>query len=76
MPMGRAEAVTRDGWAVGRLLTGLLVGAAVALAGCGGGALRPAYTPEELARECVRTGGWWGAHVAGGYCEYESPGFL
>lgn len=63
-----------------RGVAGLLL--ALTLAGCGpvarGSAYtEPAYTQEELARICVRRGGWWRPDdLRGGFCEFEAPGFL
>ena len=48
----------------------------LALAGCATGQapIPPAYTQEELAERCARTGGWWrpsGPHsLFSGHCEY------
>jgi len=40
----------------------------------------PAYTQDELAERCVRTGGWWHGvppdSLFSGFCEYSSPGIL
>lgn len=46
------------------------------LAGCGGIARPPLYTPEELRATCERQGGWWRPDMLDGYCEYQLPGFL
>jgi hypothetical protein len=56
---------------------GLLVLAAMMwIAGCSTVPIPPTYTVDELAAYCVRDGGVWRAHVADGYCEHQSPGFL
>jgi hypothetical protein len=46
--------------------------AGLLLASCTGVPVPPAYTDEELAARCVRTGGWWrpGSQIAG-HCEYK-----
>jgi len=53
---------------------GLLL-AALALTACTGVPVPPAYTPEELAARCVRTGGWWrpsqSYSLVSGHCEYK-----
>lgn len=53
---------------------GVLLGA-LTLAGCAGVPVGPAYTPEELAARCVRTGGWWrpsqSYSLVSGHCEYK-----
>lgn len=54
--------------------------AALALAACAiGPPVPPAYTQEELAARCVRTGGWWHGvepdSLYSGFCEYQSPRF-
>ena len=59
--------------AAGALLT-------IALAACATGPpVPPAYTQEELAERCVRTGGWWHwvapDSLFSGFCEYQSPRF-
>ncbi len=46
---------------------------ATLLAGCTMTPIPPAYTAEELAWKCTRTGGWWRPEIAGGYCEYQGP---
>ena len=50
------------------------------LTGCAGTPIPPAYTQEELAERCARTGGWWHPvppdSLFSGYCEYSAPGFL
>jgi hypothetical protein len=50
--------------------------ALIVLAGCGGPARAPLYTPEELRVTCERQGGWWRPNILDGYCEYQFPGFL
>ena len=56
-----------------------ILAAALALAACGGVPVPPAYTQEELAERCVRTGGWWHwvepDSLFSGFCEYQSPRF-
>jgi hypothetical protein len=52
----------------------------IALAACATGPpVPPAYTQEELAERCVRTGGWWHwvapDSLFSGFCEYQSPRF-
>jgi hypothetical protein len=51
----------------------LLVGMAL-LCGCGGAAIPPTYTPQELQERCQRTGGWWHDDPlrSSGYCEYRA----
>jgi hypothetical protein len=54
--------------------------AALALAACATGPpVPPAYTQEELAERCVRTGGWWHGvppdSLFSGFCEYQAPRF-
>lgn len=54
--------------------------AALTLAACATGPpVPPAYTQEELAERCVRTGGWWHGvepdSLFSGFCEYQSPRF-
>jgi hypothetical protein len=46
------------------------------LVGCSSVPIPPTYTIDELAARCIRDGGVWRAHVADGYCEQQSPGFL
>jgi hypothetical protein len=65
--------VSLGGIAAGALLT-------IALAACATGPpVPPAYTQEELAERCVRTGGWWHGvepdSLFSGFCEYQSPRF-
>jgi hypothetical protein len=59
-----------------RILACGLVGVALSLSGCASGLIPPTYTGEELAAKCSRDGGVWRAHVADGYCEHQSPGFI
>ena len=52
----------------------------LALAACATGPpVPPAYTQQELAERCLRTGGWWHGvepeSLYRGFCEYESPRF-
>jgi len=58
---------------------GLLVTTMVLAACATGPPTPPAYTQEELAERCVRTGGWWHGVSPGslfsGFCEYPSPRF-
>jgi hypothetical protein len=50
---------------------------ATLLAGCGGVLIPPAYTQHDLKAICERHGGWWHPDgLVGGYCEYQSDGFL
>ncbi len=57
-----------------RLVLGVLI---VFLVGCGGASIPPLYTQEELKQECERRGGWWHAdQLMGGFCEFQSPGFI
>ncbi|HET8835795.1 MAG TPA: hypothetical protein VFN08_13780 [Gemmatimonadales bacterium] len=54
--------------------------AALTLAACATGPpVPPAYTQEELAERCMRTGGWWHGvapdSLFSGFCEYQSPRF-
>jgi hypothetical protein len=53
-----------------------LVACLALIGGCSAVPIPGAYTLEMAAAECRRTGGWWHYNVAGGYCEYQSPGFL
>jgi len=58
---------------IGLARVGLAIAVAIA-AGCAG-AVAP--TPEELQERCVRDGGWWRPDALfGGYCEFQSPGFI
>ena len=54
-------------------LLGVLLGTLL-LTACSGGAVAPAYTQEELAARCARTGGWWkdsrSYSLVSGHCEY------
>jgi hypothetical protein len=57
----------------------LVLGLAViplVLAGCSSVPFGPAYTSDELAWQCQRSGGVWRSFVGDGYCEYQGPGFL
>ena len=52
-----------------------------ALMACATGpSVPPAYTQDELAERCFRTGGWWHGvppdSLFSGFCEYASPGIL
>jgi len=53
---------------------GVLLGTLV-LTACSGVPVPPAYTQEELAARCARTGGWWkesrSYSLVSGYCEYR-----
>jgi hypothetical protein len=50
----------------------LLSLAAACLAGCGGTAMPPASTQEDLRAQCIRDGGrWCSADPRARYCEYE-----
>jgi len=54
-----------------------LVVAVSVLAGCGGVPVPPTYTQDELKAICERHGGWWHPDgLIGGYCEYQTDGFL
>ena len=47
------------------------------LAGCSRVPIPPTYTQEELRAICERQGGWWHPDgLVGGYCEYQTDGFL
>lgn len=52
-----------------------ILAGALALAACSGVPVPPAYTQEELATRCWRTGGWWRAErpdsLISGHCEYR-----
>ena len=52
-------------------LLGMLV-----LTACSGVPVPPAYTQEELAARCARTGGWWkesrSYSLVSGHCEYRN----
>ncbi len=56
----------------------LILAAMIALVlGCAGARIEPPYSEQELRAICERQGGWWrGPDVRGGFCEYESPGFI
>jgi len=53
---------------------GVLLGT-LALTACTGVPVPPAYTQDELAARCARTGGWWrnsGPYsLVSGHCEYR-----
>ena len=53
---------------------GVLLGT-LALTACSGVPVEPAYTQEELAARCARTGGWWkesrSYSLVSGHCEYR-----
>jgi acyl-CoA synthetase (AMP-forming)/AMP-acid ligase II len=54
-----------------------LIAAAALLAGCTMVPLPPTYSQDELRVICERNGGWWHPDgPIGGYCEYQSDGFL
>jgi hypothetical protein len=56
----------------GSRLLGLVL-AAVLLTGCTGVPVPPAYTQDELAARCARTGGWWRpGTLIDGHCEYRN----
>jgi hypothetical protein len=59
-----------------RLAALCLVAVLPLVSGCGSVAIQRPYTTDELARICSRGGGVWRPHVADGYCEYQSPGFM
>jgi hypothetical protein len=66
---------------LGRRSVALCVLVAMALTSCTTGPpIPPAYTQDELAERCVRTGGWWHGvppdSLFSGFCEYSSPGIL
>ena len=46
------------------------------LTACSGVPVAPAYTQEELAARCARTGGWWkdsrSYSLVSGHCEYRA----
>ncbi|MGH7368664.1 MAG: hypothetical protein ACREK9_19845 [Candidatus Rokuibacteriota bacterium] len=51
--------------------------AAAILVGCSRVPIPPTYTQAELGMICERNGGWWHPDgLVGGYCEYQSDGFL
>lgn len=54
---------------------GVLLGAVV-LTACTGVPAPPAYTQDELAAKCARTGGWWrdsrSYSLVSGHCEYRN----
>ncbi len=53
---------------------GVLLGM-LALTSCSGVPVAPAYTQDELAARCARTGGWWkesrSYSLVSGHCEYR-----
>jgi len=66
---------------LGRRSVALCVLVAMALTSCATvPPIPPAYTQDELAERCVRTGGWWHEvppdSLFSGFCEYSSPGIL
>ncbi len=66
---------------LGRRSAALWILVAIALTSCATGPpIPPAYTQDELAERCVRTGGWWHGvqpdSLFSGFCEYSSPGIL
>lgn len=66
---------------LGRRSAALWILIATALPSCATGPpIPPAYTQDELAERCVRTGGWWHGvppdSLFSGFCEYSSPGIL
>ncbi len=57
-------------------VTVILIVAAL-LAGCATVPPSPTYSQDELRVICERNGGWWHPDgLIGGYCEYQSDGFL
>jgi hypothetical protein len=56
------------------MIRGLLA-SALLLTACSGVPAPPAYTQEELAARCARTGGWWresrSYSLVSGHCEYR-----
>ena len=57
-----------------------LLAATLALTACATGPpVALAYTQEELAERCIRTGGWWHGvppdSTFSGFCEYSAPRF-
>jgi len=66
----------RRAWCV--VLTTVLT--TMALTACATGPpVPPAYTQDELAARCFRTGGWWHGvppdSLFSGFCEYSAPRF-
>lgn len=53
---------------------GVLLGT-MALTACSGAPVPPAYTQDNLAARCTRTGGWWKDSreysLVSGHCEYK-----
>jgi hypothetical protein len=55
----------------------LVLVAVAILAGCSSVPIPPTYTQDELKAICELHRGWWHPNgLVGGYCEYQSPGFL
>lgn len=55
----------------------LFVVAVTILTGCSSVPIPPTYSQDELKAMCERHGGWWHPDgLPGGYCEYQSDGFL
>jgi hypothetical protein len=55
----------------GRCLLAFLLG--MLLTACSGVPVPPAYTQDELAARCARTGGWWHpGKLIDGHCEYRN----
>ncbi len=49
----------------------------IILAGCSSVPIPPTYTQDELKAICLRHGGSWHPDdLMGGFCEYQSDGFL
>ncbi len=70
--VGRARLILRRAAAGATLALGMVACA-------GGPPVPPAYTQEELAERCIRTGGWWHGvapdSLFSGFCEYPAPIF-
>jgi len=59
------------------VLIRLALSIALALAAGCAGAGAPTHSDDELQQRCARAGGWWRADdLMGGFCEFESPGFI